>query len=530
MVPKLLSLLSGAAAFAPAARRWARSAPRALRGVARAAGDDGLSLRAERLKSLLLDEDFDGAAREGAAALEVEDKALRFAVGARVMCNTGRTADGWENGAVVKLYHREADWPEGEVVPYQVRLDDGTLIYAPLDVDGCVRLRPSDGLDADVVVVGAGASGVGTAVSLTRAFGLDPARVRLVDRGDAVGASFRAWPAEMRFISPSFNQQGWTNSFDLNAVAQDTSPAYALHTQHPSGAEYARYLEALVAEAALDVRLGTDAGADRAPAAGDRAAARRRHRRDDPRALRRLGRGRVPVPARGARARVGALRPQLAGRVVATSRDERVVIGGYESGVDAAVNLARAGKRATVLASTATWNVQTPDPSTELAPYTAPRLRDVVAEGFSPKPKLLAPLRVLRVEAAPGAASTSTKVPGVFLVGPSVVQGDLSFCFVYKFRQRFGIVADAICRGLGRETKTAVAGLRQAHMADLSCCENVAGLLIRAVAPGRGAVVGSGRTRAAGEAPRAAARGRGGERRARGPRGAVREPASAAAT
>ena len=35
----------------------------------------------------------------------------------------------------------------------------------------------------------------------------------------------------------------------------------------------------------------------------------------------------------------------------------------------AAVNLARAGKRATVLASTATWNVQTPDPSTELAPY-----------------------------------------------------------------------------------------------------------------------------------------------------------------
>ena len=71
MVPKLLSLLSGAAAFAPAARRWARSAPRALRGVARAAGDDGLSLRAERLKSLLLDEDFDGAAREGAAALEV---------------------------------------------------------------------------------------------------------------------------------------------------------------------------------------------------------------------------------------------------------------------------------------------------------------------------------------------------------------------------------------------------------------------------------------------------------------------------
>ena len=55
--------------------------------------------------------------------------------------------------------------------------------------------------------------------------------------------------------------------------------------------------------------------------------------------------------------------------------DEHVIIGGYESGVDAAVNLAKAGKHCTVLASTATWNVQTPDPSTELAPYTAERLR-----------------------------------------------------------------------------------------------------------------------------------------------------------
>ncbi|EGB03699.1 hypothetical protein AURANDRAFT_33640 [Aureococcus anophagefferens] len=446
------------------------------------------------------------------------------------MCNTGRTADGWENGAVVKLYHREADWPEGEVVPYQVRLDDGTLIYAPLDVDGCVRLRPSDGLDADVVVVGAGASGVGTAVALTRAFGLDPARVRLVDRGDAVGASFRAWPAEMRFISPSFNQQGWTNSFDLNAVAQDTSPAYALHTQHPSGAEYARYLEALVAEAALDVRLGTDVRRVDRRADGDFDVRTRRGGIDETIRARFVvwAAGEFQYPREGPVP--GSEHCVHNSRVASWATlegDERVVIGGYESGVDAAVNLARAGKRATVLASTATWNVQTPDPSTELAPYTAARLRDVVAEGFSPKPKLLAPLRVLRVEAAPGggfdvlvvhtahppvlatgfegsvaaaardlfdladedgggclagaplltAEDESTKVPGVFLVGPSVVQGDLSFCFVYKFRQRFGIVADAICRGLGRETKTAVAGLRQAnmYMADLSCCENTCG-------------------------------------------------------
>ena len=71
----------------------------------------------------------------------------------------------------------------------------------------------------------------------------------------------------------------------------------------------------------------------------------------------------------------------------------------------------------------------------------------------------------------------STKVPGVFLVGPSVVHGELSFCFIYKFRQRFGIVADAICRGLGRDTRSAVQSLRvtDMYMDDLSCCESTCG-------------------------------------------------------
>ena len=220
-----------------------------------------------------------------------------------------------------------------------------------------------------------------------------------------------------------------------------------------------------------------------------------------------------------------------------------------------------------MLASTATWNVQNPDPSVELAPYTADRLREVTAPSFSPRPELLAPLRVERVERAaeggfnvvakwkaaepePTSASLrravvshaggdeaaeartrgsaegtelvlhtpqppvlctgfegsvatvardlfefaeegdeakgclcgaamltendeSTKVPGVFLVGPSVSQGGFSFCFVYKFRQRFGIVNNAICRGLGRDTTEAVAECRRTNMYldDLECCE-----------------------------------------------------------
>ena len=55
-------------------------------------------------------------------------------------------------------------------------------------------------------------------------------------------------------------------------------------------------------------------------------------------------------------------------------------------------------------------------------------------------------------------------MPGVFLVGPAVTHGKLSFCFVYKFRQRFGIVADAICRGLGRVHDGACEEARKMNM------------------------------------------------------------------
>ncbi|KAH8063545.1 pyridine nucleotide-disulfide oxidoreductase [Aureococcus anophagefferens] len=488
MVPKLLSLLSGAAAFAPAARRWAR----------------------------LLDEDFDGAAREGAAALEVLPdladvarlrprcstastessggdppraafepayEAFRLAAvmnpgdsaeardelarikelcaqldgdaaettprpsdaasrgsfremsgarrpaatdarrrwrtkrsaspSARALCNTGRTADGWESGAAAKLYHREADWPEGEVVPYQVRLDDGTLIYAPLDVDGCVRLRPSDGLDADAArrALASGAARRGADARVRPR----PARVRLVDRGDAVGASFRAWPAEMRFISP-LNQQGWTNSFDLNAVAQDTSPAYALHTQHPSGAEYARYLEALVAEAALDV--GTDAVA--LPTARRRRLRRRTRRRggiDETIRARFVvwAAGEFQYPREGpcpGRSTASTTRGSLVGDL---EGDERR---GARGGFDVVAAWREAEAPLAAGRSTAAGR-RAGAPGDELVVHTAhpPVLRD----GFE----------------GAGTCPASPRVPR-------------------------GIVADAICRGLGRETKTAVAGLRQA--------------------------------------------------------------------
>ena len=45
---------------------------------------------------------------------------LRFAIGAKVKCNTGGGA--WSPGEVVKLMYRDEFMPPGMVAPYQVRL------------------------------------------------------------------------------------------------------------------------------------------------------------------------------------------------------------------------------------------------------------------------------------------------------------------------------------------------------------------------------------------------------------------------
>ena len=454
----------------------------------------------------------------------------------------------------------------------------------------------------DVLVVGAGASGVGCGLMLTRVFGLSNKSVLLVERGDQVGTSFRQWPKEMAFISPSFNQQGWTNSFDLNSVAHGTSPAYSLHAEHPTGTQYAEYLTALSSAAELNVRHNTEVCAltplaskvDELGTSGFEVRLRPSGGGGEEKRLRARyviwAAGEFQFP-RGAGALPGS-ELCLHNSQVRSWRelpgDDFVIIGGYESGVDAAVNLAAAGKRSTVVASTPFWEVATPDPSTELAPYTAARLRAATAASCATPPRLLAPLRATAVEAvdaaegggflvraawaaapklppknplrvpaitegsgadavdapppsngelteegwvedspmAPvvgseielrtpvppvlangfdGSAASgvvrdlfawpkdakgcaegaplltlqdeSTATPGLFLAGPSVRHGELSFCFVYKFRQRFGVVADAICKGLGRDTTKAVEQCRKMNMFldDFSCCKSACG-------------------------------------------------------
>ena len=436
----------------------------------------------------------------------------------------------------------------------------------------------------DVIVVGAGASGVGIGLVLTKTFGLDAERVLLVERGDKPGESFRQWPKEMRFISPSFNSQGWTRSFDLNSVMFGSSPAFTVGSEHPSGDDYARYIEVLADVGELNVRTKTEVTAVRPQGSSgfEVDVSSLQDSRSETLKSRFVvwAGGEFQYPHCEPNASFPGAELCSHNSTVETwdamTGEDYVVIGGYESGMDAAVNLSNRGKSCTVLSSTPHWYLTSEDPSTSLAPYTMDRVIEV-RKGDTP-PRLLAPLRVTCVErllnseteeeyvvraqwiaseqyhesasssdedsdgdsggdhdkgkgvereveesgmvgtelivktSAPPILCTgfegsvalgvvkdlfefgknddctagsplltetdeSTCTPGLFLVGPQVRHGQLSFCFVYKFRQRFGIVANRIAQGLGRDTTRAVQESRDMDMFldNFEVCEGTCG-------------------------------------------------------
>ena len=59
------------------------------------------------------------------------------------------------------------------------------------------------------------------------------------------GSSFARWPQEMRMITPSFHANPFLQT-DLNAIHPHSSPADLHGCEHPSGAQYAAYLQAAV--------------------------------------------------------------------------------------------------------------------------------------------------------------------------------------------------------------------------------------------------------------------------------------------
>ena len=359
----------------------------------------------------------------------------------------------------------------------------------------------------DVVVVGAGAAGIGVAITLMDA-GI--ANFVVLDR-EAIGASFSSWPDETRFITPSFASNS-VGMLDLNSIAIGVSPAYSLEVEHPTGKHYAAFLQGVAKHFGVPVREQTDV--KRITKDGDEF---RIHTADqDVRAKHVIwAAGEYQYP------RLSGFRGSELCRHTATvpnyqglDGDEFVVVGGYESGVDAAYHLASRNKRVRLFDLASPWTDDSSDPSIALSTFSHERMREsqfreqvdlfpetpivsvarlgdgyeattadgrqfqtpvppLLAGGFQGSHKLIAELFERRDDGFPLLSENdeSTRVPGLFLCGPSVRHDKQVFCFIYKYRQRFAVVVKAIATSLGLPATT-LEVYRQwgMYLDDLSCC------------------------------------------------------------
>ena len=101
-------------------------------------------------------------------------------------------------------------------------------------------------------------------------------------------------------------------------------------------------------------------------------------------------------------------------------------------------------------------------------------VKPLLASGFEGSHKHVSHLFELREDGVPllSEQDESAIVPGMFLCGPSVRHDNHIFCFIYKYRQRFGIVAQAIASSLDLPTDEFVEAYRSwgMYLDDLSCC------------------------------------------------------------
>eukprot|EP00038_Savillea_parva_P006869 m.166437 g.166437 ORF g.166437 m.166437 type:complete len:432 (-) comp12689_c0_seq1:119-1414(-) len=420
----------------------------------------------------------------------------------------------------------------------------------------------SDMETTTVVVVGAGPAGLGCAVLLKEC----AIECIVLERG-RIGESFLQWPAETRFISPSFTGN-FFGSVDLNAITPDSSPAYGLQTEHPTGAEYCRYLNDVVSTTKVDVRTGVEVldvtgaeaqtrlpehppptegsapveatQADAVASATDVATGtdtthddhhnhdhhchHHGHNTQESEAV-----DLDTIPTISVHTSTGTIgckffiwaggEFQFPKRLSNTVRPagsysnfpvgKHVIIGGGESGMDAAHNLIKNGSQVTILDASAPWSKRVSDSSYGLSPRTLDHLKEIQQSGmatFIPESAteitattVITPNRVIPLDhpaidatgfdlkqslagklfdyTAAGVpllrmTDESSKFRNVFLSGPWVHHGKAVFCFVYKYRQRWAVVVRSILSRMGFADPGPIRGYaaRGFLLDDLSCC------------------------------------------------------------
>ena len=337
-----------------------------------------------------------------------------------------------------------------------------------------------------VAIIGAGAAGVGMGATFEK-YGFHD---YLILEAGEIGESFRQWQPQTRFISPSFT----SNEFglvDLNAVTADTSPAYSLQAEHPSGPQFARYLAMVAEEYSLPILDHQQVESVLRQEDGKFLLTTATLILEADYVIFALGDFHFPNRAgiKGANlarhyAEVGDLH-----EVATKPATPQVIIGGNEAAVDLAAGLAMHGIESHLYTKTTAITANASDPSKRLTEGSLARYRFLadqirVETGFNlteikrvgddyelrfhngrvvttSKQPLLAtgfaldqsPLIQAHFATDDGGiqltdADESTTSPNAFLVGPAVRHGEAIYCYIYKYRQRFAPLAETIMRRL----------------------------------------------------------------------------------
>ena len=360
----------------------------------------------------------------------------------------------------------------------------------------------------DVVIVGAGAAGIGVGIAIAHA-GIE--NFLIVDR-DTVGSSFSSWPEETRFITPSFPSNS-IGMLDLNSIAIGISPAFSMKVEHPTGKEYAEHLQDIAEYFELPILENTNVDSI------EKIDGLFHLNIGDGNLLTKnviWAAGEYQYPLLDGFEGVELCRhTATVSRYADLEGDNFLIIGGYESGIDAAYHLANNGKKVVLFDINSPWDEESSDPSITLSTFSFERMRNanfennvrlnpqtpvksvnlvngiyevrtqdgqvfnsdskpLFAGGFDGSHKFVSDFFDEREDGFPllNESDESTLVPGMFLCGPSVRHDGHIFCFIFKYRQRFAIVAQAIASSLDIPTDEFVEAYRGwgMYLDDLSCC------------------------------------------------------------
>lgn len=363
----------------------------------------------------------------------------------------------------------------------------------------------------NVIIVGSGPAGIGIA-SLLNETDVDYV---VLEKGK-VGNSFLEWPEKMKMITPSFPSNAF-GQMDLNAIATSTSPAFTSQKEHLNGKEYAAYLSKIEELNEIKVEGNTEVEKIIKSDEGWVVATKKGKLKCNYLVW---AAGEFFNPEiKGIPGAKYCIHSSVIKNPSNLEGDNFVVIGGYESGVQMAIELIDKGKKVTLINPIQVNRVDTSDPSQVLSPYTLERFakieksnnftevhgivknvsktehnfsvelidktvieskyNPICATGFSLVQKPIEELITFRSDGLPLLNKETDEFhnqENMYLAGPSVRHDNHIFCFIYKFRQRFGVIAEDILNKEMYRINDIVSLVKKwkqkgLYLSDLSCCD-----------------------------------------------------------